>query len=167
AADSDAAPESSIHYQATSIGGMHGTLTSPYEGGNILPPHSVGPVSLTDTVFLATKDGGHVQFVFDPELAGGKGFGDVTGIAGFPNGEIPRVAAPTPKPYLARGYIRAMWGFGDASQKVEDGPNQLAGELPVRRFTWSSGKFALTDFFDNNSYSHDPRRQFMNWSLMS
>jgi len=167
AAESDVFHEWSIHFQATSIGDMHGDFPSPYEGENSLPPHFEARVSLTATVFLATKAGRHVQFVFDPELAGGKGFGDVTGIAGFPNGEIPRVAAPTPKPYLARGYIRAMWGFGDASQKVEDGPNQLAGELPVRRFTWSSGKFALTDFFDNNSYSHDPRRQFMNWSLMS
>jgi high affinity Mn2+ porin len=25
----------------------------------------------------------------------------------------------------------------------------------------------MTDFFDNNSYSHDPRTQFFNWSLMS
>ena len=29
-----------------------------------------------------------------------------------------------------------------------------------------AGKFALTDFFDNNTYSHDPRTQFMNWALM-
>ena len=35
------------------------------------------------------------------------------------------------------------------------------------RFTLITGKFAITDFFDNNTYSHDPRRQFMNWSLMS
>jgi high affinity Mn2+ porin len=36
----------------------------------------------------------------------------------------------------------------------------------VRRFTLITGKFAVTDFFDSNSYSHDPRTQFMNWSLM-
>ncbi len=35
------------------------------------------------------------------------------------------------------------------------------------RFTMVTGKFAITDYFDNNSYSRDPRRQFMNWSLMS
>jgi high affinity Mn2+ porin len=29
------------------------------------------------------------------------------------------------------------------------------------------GKFAVTDFFHNNAYSHDPRTQFMNWSLMA
>ena len=29
------------------------------------------------------------------------------------------------------------------------------------------GKLSVADFFDQNSYSHDPRTQFMNWSLMS
>jgi high affinity Mn2+ porin len=29
------------------------------------------------------------------------------------------------------------------------------------------GKYSLADFFDDNAYSHDPRTQFFNWSLMS
>ncbi|RYY13009.1 MAG: carbohydrate porin, partial [Cytophagaceae bacterium] len=29
------------------------------------------------------------------------------------------------------------------------------------------GKFSIADYFDQNSYSHDPRTQFFNWSLMS
>jgi high affinity Mn2+ porin len=163
----DAFRQWSIHFQATSIGDMHGSFPSPYEGENSLPAHFEGRVSLTATAFLATSAGRHVQFVIDPELAGGKGFGDVTGIAGFPNGEIPRVAGATPKPYLARGYVKVTWGIGDESEKVADGPNQLGGERPLRRVTWISGRFAMTDFFDNNQYSHDPRGQFMNWSLMS
>jgi hypothetical protein len=31
----------------------------------------------------------------------------------------------------------------------------------------NAGKFSMSDFFDRNSYSHDPRTQFLNWSLMS
>jgi high affinity Mn2+ porin len=163
----DAFRDWSIHFQSTSIGDMHGGFPSPYEGENSLPPHFEARDSLTATAFLATSVGKHVQFIFNPELAGGKGFGDVTGIAGFPNGEIPRVAAPTPTLYLARGFVKITWGFGDENETVEDGPNQLKGERPVRRFTWYSGRFSVTDFFDNNAYSHDPRSQFMNWSLMS
>lgn len=115
----------SVHFQTTSIGNMHGSFPSPYEGPNSLPPHLERRVSLTATIFLATSVGRHVQIVIDPELAGGKGFGDVTGIAGFPNGEIPRVAAATPKPYLARGYVKLTWGIGDEGERVPDGPNQL------------------------------------------
>jgi high affinity Mn2+ porin len=38
--------------------------------------------------------------------------------------------------------------------------------VPVERLTTITGKFAVTDYFDNNTYSHDPRTQFMNWALM-
>jgi high affinity Mn2+ porin len=35
------------------------------------------------------------------------------------------------------------------------------------RLTLVAGKFSAADFFDESSYSHDPRTQFLNWSLMS
>jgi hypothetical protein len=28
------------------------------------------------------------------------------------------------------------------------------------------GKFAVTDMFDNNKYTHDPRADFLNWALI-
>ena len=138
----------SIHFQATSIGQHHGSFPSLYEGENSLPSHPENRVSLTATIFLTYRVNSWTELVVNPELAGGKGFGQVTGIAGFTNGEIPRVATATPTPYVARAYLKNTWGS-------------------VCRFTLITGKFAVTDFFDNNSYSHDPRRQFMNWSLMS
>ncbi len=155
-----------IHFQATSIGQHHGWFHSPYEGPNSLPAHPESRVSLTATIFLAYRVNSWTTVVFNPELAGGKGFGDVTGIAGFTNGEIPRVAQATPTPYVARAYVQNTWALSADSEEVADGPNQLAGLQPVCRFTLITGKFAVTDFFDNNTYSHDPRRQFMNWSLM-
>jgi high affinity Mn2+ porin len=157
----------SIHFQATSIGQHHGYFRSPYEGENSLPGHPESRVSITATVFLAYRLNHWTEFVVDPEVAGGKGFGQVTGIAGFTNGEIPRVAEATPKLYPARAYLRNTWALCPQTELVENGPNQTAGTEPVCRFTMITGKFAITDFFDNNAYSHDPRRQFMNWSLMS
>ena len=155
-----------IHFQITSIGQRHGSFRSPYEGTNSLPPHLERRVSLTATLFLAARLGRHTEIVINPELAGGKGFGGVTGIAGFPNGEIPRVTSAAPTLYLARGFLRNTWGFGRDTETVEGGPNELAGAQPVSRFTVITGKFAITDFFDDNTYSHDPRTQFMNWCLM-
>jgi len=165
--DDPSAERWDIHFQATSIGQHHGSFPSLYEGENSLPSHPESRVSLTATVFLAYRVNSWTELVFNPEIAGGKGFGDVTGIAGFTNGEIPRVAEATPKLYPARGYVKNTWALSSETEMVEGGPNQLAGTLPVSRFTMITGKFALTDFFDNNAYSHDPRRQFMNWSLMS
>lgn len=138
----------SFHFQATSIGQHHGDFPSLYEGANSLPSHSENRVSLTATAFIEFRANSWIDLVVNPEVAGGKGFGGVTGIAGFPNGEIPRVASATPTPYFARAFMRNHW------------------DLRGKRLTIISGKFAITDYFDNNSYSHDPRTQFMNWSLM-
>ncbi len=156
----------SIHFQATSIGQEHGSFRSPYEGANSLPPHPEKRVSLTATVFLAYRLNSWTEVVFNPEEAGGEGFGNVTGIAGFTNGEMPRVASATPTLYVARGYIQNTWALGGETEALEGGPNQLAGKTPVRRFTLITGKFSLMDFFNTNKYSDDPRIQFMNWSLM-
>ena len=157
----------SVHFQATSIGQHHGSFPSLYEGETSLPSHPENRVSLTATVFLSYRINSWAEVVVNPEIAGGKGFGQVTGIAGFTNGEIPRVAGATPKLYPARAYLKNTWGLSPQSELVEGGANQLTASLPARRFTMITGKFAITDFFDNNRYSHDPRRQFMNWSLMS
>lgn len=157
----------SIHFQATSIGQHHGSFPSPYEGENSLPPHPENRASVTATLFLAVRLGWHTDLVIDPEIAGGRGFGQVTGIAGFTNGEIPRVSSATPTLYPARVFLRTVWALGAETVFTEDGVNQPAGKQPVRRFTTILGKFAVTDYFDNNTYSHDPRQQFMNWALMS
>ena len=155
-----------IHFQATSIGQHHGSFRSLYEGENSLPPHPESRVSLTATIFLGFRVNRHVELVVNPEVAGGKGFGMVTGIAGFTNGEIPRVSSATPTLYPARAFVRTVWALGPETEFVENGANQIAESVPVKRFTTITGKFAVTDYFDSNTYSHDPRKQFMNWSLM-
>jgi high affinity Mn2+ porin len=91
-----------LFYQATSIGQYHGSFRSPYTGQNSLQNYPERDVSLTTTLYLGVRLGQNTQFYFDPEIAGGKGFSGVTGIANFSNGELPRVASAAPKPYLAR-----------------------------------------------------------------
>lgn len=164
--DNPKAQRWNIYFQATSIAQHHGSFYSEYEGLNSLPAHPENRVSLTATAFLALRVNQNFDVVLNPEIAGGEGFGGVTGIAGFTNGEMPRVQTATPKLYLARGFVRGTWNLGSGMEFVESGPNQLAGEQPVRRWTVIAGKFAVTDYFDCNTFSHDPRTQFMNWSLM-
>jgi high affinity Mn2+ porin len=123
-------------------------------------------VSLTTTLFLAARLEQNTVLVFNPEMAGGKGFSGVNGIANPPNGELPRVASATPKPYIARLFIMHDFGFGSEREHVESDNNQLAGERPMTRYSIYAGRFSATDFFDNNNYTHDPRSQFMAWGVM-
>jgi high affinity Mn2+ porin len=155
-----------LFYQATSIGDYHGTFPSPYQGPFSLQDTPERDVSLTTTLFLGLRLERNTQLYFDPEIAGGKGFSGVNGMANAPNGELPRVASATPKPYLARLYVSHDFGFGDEKEAVDSDANQLAGERPVNRYTITVGRFTVTDFFDNNRYTHDPRTQFMGWAVM-
>src|SRR5579871_6944940 len=137
-------------YQATSIGMYHGTFRSPYEGTFSLRDYPERDVSLTTTLFFGYRLDHDTQLYFDPEIAGGRGFSGVNGIANAPNGELPRVASATPKPYLARLYVSHDFGFGSEKERMESDANQLAGDRPMNRYTLTVGRFSMTDFFDNN-----------------
>ncbi|HLH44074.1 MAG TPA: carbohydrate porin [Bryobacteraceae bacterium] len=154
-----------LYYQATSIGMTHGSFPALYSGPRSLLNSPEAEVSLTSTVFLGFRWRG-IEFYGNPELAGGRGFSDVNGLANSVNGELPRIDTATPKPYVARAYAAYSIGFGDETESVESGPNQLAGLIPKTRYTVSFGRFSITDFFDDNRFSHDPRTQFMGWAAM-
>ena len=155
-----------LFYQATSIGQYHGTFHSPYEGAFSLQDYPERDVSITTTLFFGLRLDQNTQIYFDPEIAGGKGFSNVNGIANSPNGEIPRVASATPTPYIARLYISHDFGFGSEKEHFDSDLNQLGGDRPMTRYSIYAGKFSIEDFFDNNSYSHDPRTQFLPWGVM-
>jgi high affinity Mn2+ porin len=155
-----------LYWQATSIGQYHPAFEALYSGINSLAPHAEAEASLTSTIYLGLRLSPNTQFYFDPELAGGRGFSGVTGIADAPNGELPRVASATPKPYIARLFITHDFGFGPERETVEADANSLGGTRPMTRYSVTVGRFTVTDFFDNNRYSHDPRTQFMSWGTM-
>lgn len=155
-----------LFYQATSIGQYHGTFQSSYSGLFSLQNYMERDVSLTTTLFFGVRLEKNTALYFDPEIAGGRGFSGVDGLANSSNGELPRVASAAPKPYVARLYVSHDFGFGNETESVEGEENQLAGQRPMNRYTITAGRFTLTDFFDNNKYSHDPRTQFMGWAVM-
>ena len=44
--------------------------------------------------------------------------------------------------------------------------NVLGGSHTADRLVFTVGKFGVNDIFDQNAYAHDPRQDFMNWSLI-
>jgi high affinity Mn2+ porin len=128
--------------------------------------HPEAEASLTSTLYLGLRLASNTQLYIDPELAGGRALSATNGIANFPNGEMPRVSTATPKPYIARAYITQDFGFGNQRESISADENQLAGSRPATRYSITVGRFTVTDFFDNNRYTHDPRTQFMGWAIM-
>ena len=122
-------------YQATSIGEYHGSFNAAYSGPKSLSNKPEHDVSLTTTLFFGLRISDNTQFYFDPEIAGGRGFSGVNGLANASNGELPRVASAAPKPYIARLYITHDFGFGTEQEPIEGDANQLGGSRPVTRYT--------------------------------
>ena len=156
-----------FHFQQTTIIQYHPSFPASYSGKNSLSPEAENATSLTSTFYFGLKIFDGTEIYLNPELSGGTGLSSTTGIAGFPNGEIYRVSNPEPTFSIARFFIRKSFGLGGASTNIDDSQNQLGSVSDTKKLVITLGRFSLSDIFDDNSYSHDPRSQFINWALMS
>ncbi len=156
----------SVHAQATEILQGYPSFPAAYSGTNSLSADAQWKNTTTATLFLGRRlwQGGEVYF--NPELYEGKGLSDSFGAAGFPNGEANKAGSWNFKYGDARLFVRQTIGLGGPTEQMDSEQNQLAGDEDISRVTLTAGKFSASDIFDNNSYSHDPRGQFMNWAIM-
>ncbi|MHB8260981.1 MAG: carbohydrate porin [Bacteroidia bacterium] len=157
----------SCHFQFTSIWQAHPSFQAKYSGINSLNRASESAMSITSTLYLGRKLWKNASFFFNPEISGGSGLSSTLGLAGAPNGETFRIGTVAPALYMARCFFEQHIALKKSNTEHRDGDqNQMADNIPASRITISVGKFSLADFFDDNAYSHDPRSEFMNWSLM-
>ena len=154
----------SLHGQTTFVNQGVPGFRSPYRGEQSLVPHQA-QATTTATLFLGLKLWEGTELYYNPEFSQGFGLSRTLGVAGFVNGEAQKAGAPFPKLRSNRYFVRQTFGLGGETEDVPDGPNQVATRRDVERITVVAGKFALGDFFDGNIYAHDPRVDFMNWSL--
>jgi high affinity Mn2+ porin len=159
----------SYHFQLTAINQSHTAFPVKYAGTNSLTHESeANKLSLTSTLFLGTPLWKNASLYFNPEITGGQGLSASKGIAGFTNGETFRIGTTAPVLYIARLFFRQNIALPNTEyEMVEDDVNQVKEKLPTSRISIHAGKISLSDYFDRNTYSHDPRGQFLNWSLMS
>ena len=156
----------SDHFQLTVISQRHPSFPAKYSGANSLSD-SAEPTatSETATLFLGRKLWKGAFFYLNPEVSGGKGLSFAKGVAGALNGETYRVGEVAPEVFIARAYLQQNIPIGAATEEMRDGINQVQSILPANRITITVGKFAISDFYDDNTYTKDPRTQFFNWAL--
>ncbi|PTS96148.1 carbohydrate porin [Pedobacter sp. HMWF019] len=158
----------SYHFQFTAISQYHAAFKAPYQGRNSLADTAeIAATSVTSTMFLGRKLWKGAALYFNPEISGGRGLSSAVGVAGALNGETYRVGNAAPAIFIARAYFQQQFALGNTEYEyVADDVNQVGGMVPKDRITITAGKFAASDFYDDNKYSHDPRSQFFNWALM-
>ena len=154
-----------VHGQLTYIEQGYPTFRSPYQGANSLTGGSQIQNSMSATAFVGYRPWEGTEIYVNPELMQGFGLSDTLGVAGFPNGEAQKADFPIPRIDIARVFVRQTFGLGGDQETIKDGPNQIAGKQDISRITITAGRFAVIDLFDGNSYSHDPRVDFLNWNM--
>ncbi|MGA7711744.1 MAG: carbohydrate porin [Rhizomicrobium sp.] len=163
----DDTPEDwSLHGQSTITDQYHPAFRSLYSGRNSLDSGSRGDETFDATLFAGVRlwDGGEAYI--NPEIDQGFGLDDTLGVAGFPSGEAYKLGKSTPYFRLHRLFLRQTFDLGGGDDPVAAGANQLAGAHTVDDLVITAGKISVTDIFDANTYAHDPRNDFLNWSIV-
>ncbi len=153
--------------QATGVWQRKPPFGAAYDGPNSLRADRERSYSYTATAFIGARPWRGGEFYLNPEVAAGLPLSNLTGVGGFPNGELARTSGRDPVLYLARAFWRQTIGFGGGGETIESAPNQMADVVDRRRLVVTAGVVSLIDIFDRNAYSHDPRTQFMNWALIT
>jgi high affinity Mn2+ porin len=156
-----------VHGQTTVISQTKLSFSAKYSGPNSLTTDKETQSTVTSTLFAGARLWKNASFYVDPEISGGSGLDGALGVPDALNGESYRVGDPSPSVSLARLYFQQLFPIGKEISYQQDDINQLPGILPSRYISLVVGKISISDFFDDNQYSHDPRTQFVAWSLMS
>jgi len=161
------APEAwAVHGQITNVTQGHPTFTAPYSGPNSLRPDGRTEETTDATLYLGVRMWRGAELWLTPELDQGRGLDNTVGVAGFPSGEAYKIGSNTPYLRLPRAFVRQTIELGGEVRPVPSAATQLAGMSTADALTITVGKFGVTDIFDTNTYAHDPRGDFLNWSVI-
>jgi high affinity Mn2+ porin len=155
-----------LHGQATFVDQYHPAFSSPFLGKNSLDPGSRGDETFDVTLFAGLRFWKGGALYVNPELDQGFGLSDTVGVAGFPSGEAYKVGKSSPYFRLQRLFFRQTFDLGGEDETVAPAANQLGDTQSGDTLVLTGGKFSVTDIFDANQYAHDPKGDFMNWSLI-
>jgi high affinity Mn2+ porin len=154
-----------IHAQGTfTLQGTPG-FHDPYQGPNSLTPHQ-RKETIDATLYLGVTPWHGTEIWINPEVDQGFGLSDTLGAAGFPSAEAYKVGKKHPYTRIQRLFVRQTIDLDGEASKVEGTANQFAGSQTADRLVLTIGKFGVGDVFDTNKYAHDPRGDFLNWTIV-
>jgi high affinity Mn2+ porin len=169
--DTPAAPDTptqvwALHAQSTATEQYHPAFASPYRGPESLDPGARGSETVDATLYAGVSLWRGMELWANPELDQGFGLSNTYGIAGFPSGEAYKVGSNHFYYRLQRLFVRQTIDLGGERQVVDPDQNQLGGSHAANKIVITAGKISVPDIFDGNSYAHDPRNDFLNWSII-
>jgi high affinity Mn2+ porin len=167
AQDTNPAPDEhwALHAQTTFVAQGVTGFHSPYVGPNSLTPHQLKE-TFDVTLYAGVQPWKGGELWINPEVDLGFGLSNTLGAAGFPSAEAYKVGKSNPYVRLQRLFFRQTINLGGDRSAVGAAANQLGGSQTANRLMLTAGKLGVGDIFDTNKYAHDPRGDFLNWSVV-
>jgi high affinity Mn2+ porin len=155
-----------IHAQGTVTWQLQPAFRSPYQGPQTLSPAANGRETIDATLYAGIRPWPGGEIWINPEVDQGFGLSNTFGVAGFPSGEAYKLGKAEPYVLVQRGFLRQTVDLGGETEQLEPDLNQLGGTQTANRLVFTIGKYSIVDIFDTNIYAHDPRNDFLNWSII-
>lgn len=156
-----------LHVQATDIFQYYPAFHAPYSGPNSLRPRATTGNTVDATVYAGVRPWAGGELWLNWEGYQGYAPSNTLGAAGYINGDGAKVGHAHPYGRIARLFFRQTIDLGGEAEGVDPDLNQLGGQRTKDRLVITAGKLNVTDVFDTNKYAHDPRTDFLNWSLIA
>jgi high affinity Mn2+ porin len=155
-----------VHAQSTFTAMYHPGFASAFSGAQSLSAHEQARETWDVTLYAGARPWTGAEFWFNPEVDQGFGLSNTFGVAGYPSGEAYKVGKSDPYFLIQRTFLRQTIDLGGGTEKLDPDLNQLGGTQGTDRLVFTLGKFSVVDIFDTNKYAHDPRNDFLNWSII-
>jgi len=156
-----------VHLQATDVLQYYPAFHSPYVGPQSLRPGPVWGNTVDATVYAGVRPWAGGEVWVNVEMYQGYAPSNTLGAAGYVNGDGAKVGRAHAYGRVARAFARQTFDLRGEADDQDADINQLAQRRTKDRLVLTAGKFNVTDVFDNNKYAHDPREDFLNWSLIA
>jgi high affinity Mn2+ porin len=153
-----------VHGQTTFVSQFALPFHAPYRGANSLDSNA-GRETWDVTLYIGRQLWEGAQFWINPEVDQGFGLSGSFGVAAFPSAEAYKLGDSYPYFRIPRAFVRQTIDLGGAAEKVEPGINEVGGSRTEDRLVFTVGRFSVSDVFDTVTYAHDPRNDFLNWTL--
>jgi high affinity Mn2+ porin len=154
------------HVQSTLTDQATNRFAAPYSGANSLLPDPGGKATFDLTGYVGYRPWSGGEVWADPEIDQGFGLSNTLGLAGFSSGEAYKIGDKNPYLRLQRLFLRQTFNVGGDKTDVDPDLNVFGGKTSADRVVITIGKFGVTDVFDNSVSAHDPRHDFLNWSVI-
>ena len=155
-----------LHAQATFVVQGNPAFHAALAGDNSLRGRGETRETADLTLYVGVRPWHDAELWITPEIDQGFGLSNTLGAAGFPSGEAYKIGKKAPYFRLHKLFFRETIGLGGEREAVAADLNQLGGHRALDRVVVTLGKFSVGDIFDSSIYAHDPRADFLNWTLL-